>query len=136
MGLLDTVRQWLKEGWRPDVIVIDINFDDGGISGVQYLALLRKEPDCAALAVVLATGNQCRDLDQNKLTEGKGKLKPNTVELRIFPFALSVSKPVLSLPNGGERKNIMLLIIKPFMLRRTQHERLCQQHWGYPYAPT
>jgi|GEM_PF-6230506 len=69
-GLLETIKQWIKDGWRPDAVVIDINFDDGGKHGVHYLEELRVKPGCAALAVALATGNQYGDLDQGRLSPG------------------------------------------------------------------
>lgn len=65
--LLVMVRQCLAEGWRPDAVVIDINFNVGGKHGVHYLEELRKAPGCAALAVVLATGNQYSDLIQGRV---------------------------------------------------------------------
>jgi hypothetical protein len=37
---------------------------------------------------------------------------------------MSLSKPVLSLPNGGERKNPYLLAVKLFMVRQAHRERL------------
>ena len=70
-GLIEQICQWLKGGWRPDVVVIDINMDDGGNNGVDYLDRLRKTPGCLAIPIVLATGNQYRDLDKNQLSEGK-----------------------------------------------------------------
>ncbi len=76
-GLLETIKQWVKEGWRPDAVVIDINFDDGGKHGVHYLEELRNKPGCAALAVALATGNQYSDLDQGRLSLG---MKNKTAE--------------------------------------------------------
>lgn len=72
-GLMEQIDLWLKDGWRPDAVVIDINMDDGGTHGVDHLRSVRGKTGCLALPVVLATGNQYRDLDQNKLSGGQGK---------------------------------------------------------------
>ena len=41
--LLEILRQYQQEGWKPDAIIIDINFDRGGKHGVDYLNELRQE---------------------------------------------------------------------------------------------
>lgn len=68
--LLEMLRQYQQEGWQPDVMVIDINFDRGGKHGVDYLEDLRKESGCVALPVVLTTGNQLGDLEEDRLRSG------------------------------------------------------------------
>lgn len=68
--LLEVLRQYQQEGWQPDAMVIDINFDCGGKHGVDYLKDLRWEPGCVALPVVLTTGNQLRDLEEDRLRSG------------------------------------------------------------------
>jgi hypothetical protein len=70
-GLVEQLRRWAAEGWRADVLVIDLNLDDGGRHGVHYLEDMRREPGFGALPVVLATSNQHSDLEQ-------GHLSPNT----------------------------------------------------------
>jgi CheY-like chemotaxis protein len=67
-NLVENVKSWIKAGWPPDAVVIDINFDEGGKHGVHYLEDLRKEHGCAALAVVLVTGNQYSDLEQGHVS--------------------------------------------------------------------
>jgi len=66
--LLTYLRELKAAGWRPDAVIIDINFDDGGRHGVDYLRMLREEPGCTALPVVLTTGNQLRDLEEDRLS--------------------------------------------------------------------
>ena len=79
LNLVDQIIQWIQEGWRPDAVVIDINMGDGGRHGVHYLQEIRKQKGCATLAVILATGNQYRDLDEGRLTAGANltKLEPS-----------------------------------------------------------
>lgn len=74
-GLVEQVRLWDKEGWRPDVVAIDLNFDDGGKHGVHYVEELRSEPGYAAMPIVMATGNQYSDLEQGKLSHNQGNNK-------------------------------------------------------------
>lgn len=69
-GLVEQITTWMNEDWRPDAVVIDINMDIGGRHGVHYLQDLRKQKGCAALAVVLATAEEFRDLDEGRLTKG------------------------------------------------------------------
>jgi signal transduction histidine kinase/CheY-like chemotaxis protein len=76
-GLVEQIELWIAEGWRPDAAVIDINMDDGGRHGVDYLGALRSLEGCQALPVVLATGNQYRDLDESRLTIGKNLTPDN-----------------------------------------------------------
>lgn len=71
LSFVDQIKAWMKGGWRPDAVVIDINMDVGGRHGVHYLQELREQEGCAALAVVLTTGNQYRDLDEGRLTVGR-----------------------------------------------------------------
>ena len=79
-SLKDQIIAWMDSGWHPDVVVIDINMDDGGKHGVHYLEELRSTARCAAIAVVLATGNQYRDLDAGKLSTGENLTQQNPDE--------------------------------------------------------
>ena len=74
-GFLETIGEWIEQDWCPDAVVIEINLDDGGKSGVHYLMELREKKGCAAVAVVLETGSQFSDLDQNRLSPGVGSNK-------------------------------------------------------------
>lgn len=70
VGLVDQITEWMRDGWRPDAVVIDINMDIGGRHGIHYLQELRQKEGCAALAVVLATANTFRDLEEGRVTAG------------------------------------------------------------------
>lgn len=78
LNLLDTLEQWQEqEQWKPDVVVLDINFADGGKhGGLHYLAELRQTEGYAALAVVLATGNKYRDIDAGQVTNNLTNIDP------------------------------------------------------------
>lgn len=73
--LLVQLQCWRScEGWRPDLLVLDINFSERGKGGIDYLRELRAAPGWKALPVVLATGNLLRDLDQDRVSD---PLRPN-----------------------------------------------------------
>lgn len=80
-GLLQQLRRWAGEGWHCDVVVVDLNFDDGGKHGVHYVEELRREPGLLALPVVLATSNQLSDLEQGRLSTDHGPLRSHEVVL-------------------------------------------------------
>lgn len=80
-GLLDQLRSWAGQGWRADIVVVDLNFDDGGKHGVHYVEELRREPGFLALPAVLATSNQFSDLEQGRLSTEHGPVRSNEVVL-------------------------------------------------------
>ena len=65
--LLDCLDRLARAGWRPDVVVQDINLAHGGKNGLDYLKALREKPGCAAVAVVLATALHKADMDAGQL---------------------------------------------------------------------
>lgn len=74
-GLVDAIAAHRSAGWEPDLLVLDINFDDGGHAGLDYLQQVRGEPGLLAMPVVLATGNQLVDLEQDRTSPHQGSNK-------------------------------------------------------------
>jgi signal transduction histidine kinase/CheY-like chemotaxis protein len=72
--LVAQIQDWMQAGWRPDAVIIDMNMDEGGKHGVEYLAALRNTEGCFSLPVILATSDEYRDLDDVETTS-HAKLK-------------------------------------------------------------
>ena len=68
LHLVRSLAKW-RDGkdWFPNLLVLDINMDEGGESGFDYLTAIRSTLGFKSLPLVLATGNQVRDLDGNQL---------------------------------------------------------------------
>lgn len=66
--LVAQIQDWMQAGWRPDAVIIDMNMDEGGKHGVEYLAALRNTEGCFSLPVILATSDEYRDLDDTETT--------------------------------------------------------------------